>query len=116
MATESASSGITPHDLAARIMREHEVRRRARGGGWGWADDPDGAKLVGLAAMVSRWNVTDEQFEDKLRRLIRLPTGVARPAAERMLQLWQEAREAAQMPPAEGQIERLPASEPATQE
>jgi hypothetical protein len=62
---------------------------------WSWDDDPDGAKLVALAAMVTRWNVDEQQFEAKLRRLIHLPTGVARPAAERMLALWLEAREAA---------------------
>ena len=33
-----------------------------------------------------------EADEAKLRRLIHLPAGVARPAAERMLALWQEAR------------------------
>ena len=92
--TGSATPAITPHDLAARILREHEARRRASGGRWGWDDDPDGAKLVALAAMVTRWNVDEQQFEDKLRRLIRLPTGVARPAAERMLQLWLETRQA----------------------
>ena len=42
--------------------------------------------------MVTRWNVSTRQFEAKLRRLIRLPTGVARPAAERLLDLWLEAR------------------------
>jgi hypothetical protein len=44
---------------------------------------------------VTRWNVNEQQFEAKLRRLIHLPTGVAAPAAERMLALWQEARRAA---------------------
>ena len=42
--------------------------------------------------MVTRWNVDERQFEAKLRRMIRLPTGVAAPAARRMLELWQEAR------------------------
>jgi hypothetical protein len=84
---------ITPHQLAERILREHEARRQASPAPWRWDDDPDGAKLVALAAMVTRWNVDEQQFEAKLRRLIHLPTGVARPAAERMLALWLEARE-----------------------
>jgi hypothetical protein len=88
------SSPITPHQLAERILREHQARREASPERWGWRDDPDGTKLVGLAAMVTRWNVTDAQFEAKLRRLIHLPTGVAAPAAERMLELWQQARNA----------------------
>ena len=88
----SASPSLTPHQLAERILREHEERRRATPGPWSWDDDPIGAKLVALAAMVTRWNVDGQQFEAKLRRLIRLPTGVAAPAAARMLALWQEAR------------------------
>jgi hypothetical protein len=91
----SATPLITPHQLAERILREHEARRQASPVPWSWDDDPDGAKLVALAAMVTRWNVDEQQFEAKLRRLIHLPTGVARPAAERMLALWLEAREAA---------------------
>ena len=91
-ATGSASPSLTPHQLAERILREHDARRKAAPGPWSWADDPDGAKLVALAAMVTRWNVDERQFEAKLRRLIHLPTGVAAPAAERMLALWQEAR------------------------
>ena len=83
---------ITPHQLAEEILREHEARRQASSEPWRWDDDPDGAKLVALAAMVTRWNVDEEQFEAKLRRLIRLPTGVAAPAAERMLERWQAAR------------------------
>jgi hypothetical protein len=83
---------MTPHELAERILREHDARREKSGGRWSWDDDPDGAKLVALAAMVTRWNVDAQQFEAKLRRLINLPTGVARPAAERMLDLWIEAR------------------------
>jgi hypothetical protein len=83
---------MTPHDLAARILREHEARREKSGGRWSWDDDPDGAKLVALAAMVTRWNVDAQGFEAKLRRLIDLPTGVARPAAERMLALWNESQ------------------------
>jgi hypothetical protein len=89
---EPASPPLTPHQLAERILREHEERRRAKSGPWSWDDDPLGAKLVALAAMVTRWNVDDRQFEAKLRRLIHLPTGVAAPAAERMLALWLEAR------------------------
>jgi hypothetical protein len=83
---------ITPHELAERILREHDARRRASSKPWSWDDDPDGAKLVALAAMVTHWNVDERQFEAKLERLIRLPTGTARPAAERMLALWREAR------------------------
>lgn len=83
---------MTPHELAERILREHDARREKSGGRWTWDDDPDGAKLVALAAMVTRWNVDAQEFEAKLRRLIHLPTGVARPAAERMLSLWLEAR------------------------
>jgi hypothetical protein len=86
---------ITPHQLAEQILREHESRRLASPKPWRWDDDPDGAKLVALAAMVTRWDVDEQQFEAKLRRLIHLPTGVAAPAAERMLALWQEARRAA---------------------
>jgi hypothetical protein len=86
------SPSITPHELAERILREHEARRQASPGPWSWDDDPDGAKLVALAAMVTRWDVDGEQFEAKLRRMIHLPTGVAAPAAERMLNLWLELR------------------------
>lgn len=89
----SATPSITPRQLAERILREHEARRQASGGSWSWDDDPD-ARLVALAAMVTRWNVDERQFEAKLRRLIRLPTGVARPAAQRMLELWHAARAA----------------------
>ena len=88
----STSSSMTPHQLAERILREHDARRQSTPGPWSWDDDPDGAKLVALAAMVTRWNVDEQQFEAKLRRLIRLPTGVAAPAAARMLELWQQAR------------------------
>ena len=90
----SATPALTPRQLAERILREHEARRQASPRPWSWDDDPDGAKLVALAAMVTRWNVTEQQFEAKLRRLIHLPAGVAAPAAERMLALWQEARRA----------------------
>jgi hypothetical protein len=88
----SVSAAITPHELAARILREHDARRAASPSPWSWDDDPDGSKLVALAAMVSRWKVDGPQFEAKLQRLIRLPTGVARPAAERMLALWHAAQ------------------------
>jgi hypothetical protein len=88
----STRPSITPHQLAERILREHEARRLASSRPWRWADDPDGSKLAALAAMVTRWNVDERQFEAKLRRLIHLPTGVAAPAAERMLELWLEAR------------------------
>ncbi len=86
------SPAITPHELAERILQEHDAQRRAATRPWSWDDDPDGAKLVALAAMVTRWNVDEQQFEAKLRRLIRLPTGVAKPAAEKMLALWLAAR------------------------
>jgi hypothetical protein len=86
-----ATPSITPHKLAERILREHETRRLASPGGSIWQDDPERVKLVGLAAMVTRWNVTNDQFEAKLRRLIHLPSGVAAPAALRMLELWLEA-------------------------
>lgn len=88
----SLTPSITPRELAEQILREHEDRRRASTKPWSWDDDPDGSKLVALAAMVTRWHVDEQQFEAKLRRLIRLPTGTARPAAERMLALWQQAR------------------------
>lgn len=88
----SVSHSMTPHDLAEQILREHEARRQASPKPWSWHDDPDGAKLVALAAMVTRWDVDAQQFEAKLRRLIHLPTGVAAPAAERMLDLWLECR------------------------
>jgi hypothetical protein len=91
----STTPSITPHQLAEQILREHDARRQASARPWSFDDDPDGSKLVALAAMVTRWNVDEQQFENKLRRLIRLPTGVARPAAERMLAMWEEARGAA---------------------
>lgn len=88
----SATPPITPRDLAERILHEQEERRRAATTPWRWDDDPEWSELVALAAMVTRWDVDDRQFEEKLLRLIRLPTGAARPAAERMLALWHEAR------------------------
>ena len=83
---------ITPYDLAQSILREQDERRRAATDPWRWDDDPEWSGLVALAAMVTRWNVDEQQFERKLERLIRLPTGVARPAARRMLALWHAAR------------------------
>ena len=88
----STTSPITPRELAEWILAQHEARRRESKPPYSWPNDPDGKKLIALAAMVTRWNVTEEQFEAKLRRLIHLPTGVAAPAAERMLNLWIEAR------------------------
>jgi len=83
---------ITPRQLAEEILREHDDRRQASSEPWSWDDNPDGAKLVALAAMVTRWNVDEAQFEARLRRLIQLPTGTAAPAAARMLERWHEAR------------------------
>ncbi len=87
-----ATPRLTPRDLAESILREQEERRRASTGPWRWDDDPEWSSLVALAAMVTRWNVDEQQFERKLLRLIRLPTGVARPAAQRMLDLWRAAQ------------------------
>ncbi len=42
--------------------------------------------------MARRWHLTPRQFEAKLERLCRTPTGAAGPAAERMLSLWRERR------------------------
>jgi len=91
---DPAPVAITPQQFAERIVQEHERRRQAAlaVGPWSWDDDPDGGKLVALAAMVTRWNVDQRGFEEKLRRLIRMPTGVAAPSARRMLALWWEAR------------------------
>jgi hypothetical protein len=88
----SATPPISPRDLAESILREQEERRRASAEPWRWDDDPEWSSLVALAAMVTRWNVDERQFERKLERLIRLPTGVARPAAQRMLALWRASR------------------------
>jgi hypothetical protein len=82
----------SPRELAESILREQEERRRAATGPWRWDDDPDWSSLVALAAMVTRWDVDERQFEAKLQRLIRLPAGVAGPAAQRMLALWHAAR------------------------
>lgn len=83
---------MTPHDFAERILQAHEARLQASTKPWRWSDDPEESKLVALAAMVTRWDVDEQQFEAKLRRLIHLPSGVAAPAAERMLELWLECR------------------------
>jgi hypothetical protein len=83
---------LTPRDLAESILREQEERRRASTGPWRWDDDPEWSSLVALAAMVTRWNVDEQQFERKLLRLIRMPTGVAKPAAQKMLDLWRAAQ------------------------
>jgi hypothetical protein len=83
---------LTPRELAEAILREQEDRRHAAPGPWRWEDDPDWSSLVALAAMVTRWKVDEEQFEAKLQRLIRLPTGAAAPAAERLLALWRASR------------------------
>lgn len=90
--TPASTPAITPHQLAERILAAHEQRRQATAAPWRWDDDPDGAQLVALAAMVTRWNVDAQGFEEKLHRLIRLPSGVAAPAARQMLALWREAR------------------------
>jgi hypothetical protein len=104
---DAPAPAITPHQFAERILQEHEQRRQAgiaAAGTWSWDDDPDGSKLVALAAMVTRWNVDERGFEEKLRRLIRMPTGIAAPAARRMLALWWEARAEA----AQAEAARLP--------
>jgi hypothetical protein len=90
--SDATTPAMTPHQLAERILQAHEQRRQAAAAPWRWDDDPDGAKLVALAAMVTRWNVDAQGFEEKLRRLMRLPTGVSAPAARQMLALWWEAR------------------------
>ncbi|MCC6175895.1 MAG: hypothetical protein IT305_11370 [Chloroflexi bacterium] len=83
---------MTPHEFAEGILRDHEVRRQASDHPWRWEDDPEVASLVALAAMVTRWDVDAASFERKLLRLANLPTGVARPAAERMLAMWRAQR------------------------
>ncbi len=88
---DAAPPDLTPQTFVERIVREHEQRRRASSSSWNWEDDPEGAKLVALAAMATRWNVDAREFEQKLLRLARLPTGVAAPAARRMLAMWWEA-------------------------
>ncbi len=88
---------MEPREFAESILREHEAHREAASGPWRWGDDPDRAALVALAAIATRWSVTAAQFEAKLTRLSRTPTGAARSAAERLLTLWREQR-AAQAP------------------
>ncbi len=85
---------MEPKEFAEAILRDHEERRQAADGAWRWADDPEWSGVVALAAMATRWNVDGPGFEAKLERLCRLPTGTARPAAERLLALWR-ARQAA---------------------
>jgi hypothetical protein len=94
--SRSTTPPITPRELAESILREQDERRLAAAGPWRWDDDPEWSSLVALAAMVTRWHVDDRQFERKLERLIRLPTGVAGPAAQRMLALWRAARDQTQ--------------------
>ena len=81
---------VGPKQFADRIVQEHQARRAAGAGDW--PEGPDDAALVALAAMATRWTVTADEFEAKLERLARTPTGVARPAATRLLQLWREQR------------------------
>ena len=80
---------VGPRQFAEQILREYEARRAAAGSR-AWPDDPDAAALVALAAMATRWDLPPREFEAKLERLSRMPTGVARPAATRLLQLWRE--------------------------
>lgn len=96
---------MEPTEFVERILGEHEARRQASRRPWRAEDDPDGAALVALAAMATRWNVTPSEFEAKLVRLCRTPTATARPAAERMLRLWRSQRSAigdADAPPDSG--------------
>lgn len=78
-----------PKEFARAILREHRAQRTVRRGPWRWDDDPE-AGFVALAAMATHWELTPAEFEAKLERLRHTPTGVARPAAERMLALWRE--------------------------
>ena len=86
---------MEPKEFAEAILRDHEERRRAADGAWRWQDDPDWSGVVALAAMATRWDVDGPAFEAKLERLCRLPTGTARPAAERLLALWRAQQAAA---------------------
>jgi hypothetical protein len=79
---------MEPKEFAESILRDHEQRRHASDRAWRWDDDPEWSGVVALAAMATRWNVDAPGFEAKLERLCRLPTGTARPAAERLLALW----------------------------
>jgi len=85
---------MEPKEFAEAILRDHAERRRIASTPWRWADDPEWSGVVALAAMATRWDVDARGFEEKLERLRRLPTGSARPAAERLLALWR-ARNAA---------------------
>jgi CheY-like chemotaxis protein len=78
-----------PKEFAEAILREHRAQRIIGRGSCRWEDDPE-AGLVALAAMATHWDLTPAEFEAKLERLRNTPTGVARPAAERMLALWRE--------------------------
>ncbi len=78
-----------PKEFAEAILREHRAQRMAGRARWRWGDDPE-AGFVALAAMATHWELTPAEFEAKLERLRNTPTGVARPAAERMLALWRE--------------------------
>jgi len=80
---------IKPKEFAEAILREHRAQRMAGRTRWRWGDDPE-AGFVALAAMATHWELTPAEFEAKLERLRSTPTGVARPAAERMLALWRE--------------------------
>ena len=88
------SGPMEPKEFAEAILRDHEERRQVADRPWRWGDDPEWSSVVALAAMATRWNVDGPGFEAKLERLCRLPTGTARPAAERLLALWR-ARQAA---------------------
>ena len=85
---------MEPKEFAEAILRDHEQRRLAAERPWRREDDPEWSSVVALAAMATRWNVDAQGFEAKLERLCRLPTGTARPAAERMLALWRAHRAA----------------------
>lgn len=85
------SEPMEPKEFAEGILRDHEQRRHASDRPWRWDDDPEWS---GVVALATRWNVDAQGFEAKLERLCRLPTGTARPAAERMLALWRAHRAA----------------------
>ncbi|MFN8524383.1 MAG: response regulator [Chloroflexota bacterium] len=82
---------MEPVDLANQILEQHERGRARADQPWRWADDPDGSALAALAAQVKFWRVDGSAFEARLERLIRLPTGSSKPAAQRMLQMWRSA-------------------------
>ena len=64
MGHDAGPPALTPQEFVERIVQEHERRRLASPSPWRWDDDPDGAKLVALAAMATRWNVDDKGFEE----------------------------------------------------